>query len=359
MRVVIASGEGSDRASSVPCTIRPGVTPSSISTTSIAASSGWDSRSSRMSVRSTRLSRIAAGRCRTRSTYPCRPGFDPPPFHFDGPGRAWRRPLVPRGHERASRAITASSRRRRPDRRARATQRARRTIGRARRTGARVLQSATRAPVVPEIARARRRARAERHPGQMRPDESARRPPPAASARRPQATAPDRQACAGPSGKGSRRRRSRPQALESLTIQGLQNFQWQIRQPRSFFPRRHDGDARTRVREQPAAVFVPAIAICTESPCAAANRATSAAITRGGPITRWRPLTSKITLGGFAHADSPSRALAWPPRSTLRSRGLTSLRSSAARDPGANPNSMRGEHARAMASSAAEASVVD
>ena len=67
MSVDRSSGDGSVRVRSAPWAIRPGTTPASTSTMSMPAGGGCDSRSSRMSVRSTRASRIGAGRCSTRT----------------------------------------------------------------------------------------------------------------------------------------------------------------------------------------------------------------------------------------------------------------------------------------------------
>ncbi len=67
MSVDRSSGDGSVRVRSAPWAIRPGTTPASTSTMSMPAAGGCDSRSSRMSVRSTRASRMGAGRWRTRT----------------------------------------------------------------------------------------------------------------------------------------------------------------------------------------------------------------------------------------------------------------------------------------------------
>ena len=67
MSVEICSGEGNGRVSSENCTMRAGVGSTATVTRSMAAAGGFDSRSSKASVRSVRASRIGTGSCNDRS----------------------------------------------------------------------------------------------------------------------------------------------------------------------------------------------------------------------------------------------------------------------------------------------------
>ena len=292
-----------------PARCAPGTTSSSTSTTSMPAGGGCDSRSSRISVRSTRASRIGAGRCSVRSCV-ARVTSRSRVVTSTAPRSARSSDADSASHSRASTNDSGSS----P------------SIGHS---------SSSRS----RNAGARRPARAARHPRRTRPDASARRSARAARARRRAAAARDRPACAGPSGRRmASRSGTRRSGIEATGLARVSRASaWRLRAAAA------DGRCRTRVRASEAAR--------RRAPRRSSGRATT--------VTPGRACASShaaVVVRGErdAHVDARPRA---PARCTSRamSSGAPITRASplASKTTARSPcTSTRGEHARATASSA-------